>query len=170
MSTITGQKVMTGNESNWRLFRTFLNIDRTDFAVFVAINSFLQNYLAGSKKLFSHDETLNGNSFVHILTGPKAVKSSACDGFKISGVTAAVVSATAVIIPAFLLLLIFSYVFSTWGEMSAVSNIFNGFKPDVAVVILLAVIIMRSKCIKNFKRLYAYKKNNNYVYLTKHCI
>jgi len=152
MNIITKQQIMTHSESNWLLFWTFLKIGSTAFGGFMALISVVQNYLVDRKNLLSHDEVLNGISLATILPGPIAVNFVAYAGYKINGVLGAVVCATAVIIPSFLLILIFSYVYFNWGEIPAVNNVFKGLIPAVAAVIVYAAINMWTNSIDNYKK------------------
>lgn len=135
-------------ESNWVLFWTFLKIGSTAFGGFMALISVVQNYLVNRKKLLTDAEILDGISLATILPGPVAVNVVAYAGYKINGVVGAVVCAIAVIIPAFLLILLLSHFYFTWGEIPAVNNIFKGFIPAVAAIIISATLTMGKKTLK----------------------
>ncbi|MGB5396805.1 MAG: chromate efflux transporter [Gammaproteobacteria bacterium] len=139
---------MHRNESNWLLFWTFLKIGSTAFGGFMALISVVQDYLVNRKKLLTDAEILDGISLATILPGPVAVNVVAYAGYRINGVIGAVVCATAVILPSFLLILLLSYVYFTWGEIPGVSNIFKGFIPAVAAIIIAATINMGKKTLK----------------------
>jgi chromate transporter len=148
MNAITEQQIMTRKESNWLLFWTFLKIGSTAFGGFMALISVVQNYLVDRKKLLSDDEILDGISLATILPGPVAVNVVAYAGYRINGTIGAVICATAVILPSFLLILLLSHLYFTWGEMPAVNNIFKGFIPAVAAIIITATLNMGKKTLK----------------------
>lgn len=145
MNSITEQQAMTRSESNWMLFWTFLKIGSTAFGGFMALISVVQNYLVDRKKLLSHDDILDGISLATILPGPVAVNVVAYAGFRINGIVGAIVCATAVIIPSFFLILLLSYLYFAWGEIPAVSNVFKGFLPAVAAIVVAATWNMGKK-------------------------
>jgi len=148
MNIITKQQIMTRNESNWLLFWTFLKIGSTAFGGFMALISVVQDYMVNRKKLLSDTEILNGISLATILPGPVAVNVVAYTGYRINGITGAVICTTAVILPSFLLILLLSHLYFTWGEIPAVNNVFKGFIPAVAAIIIAATLNMGKKTLK----------------------
>jgi len=149
MNSVAERKLMTRNESNWLLFWTFLKIGSTAFGGFMALISVVQNYLVDRKKLLSDTEILDGISLATILPGPVAVNVVAYAGYRINGLIGAVVCTTAVILPSFLLILLLSHLYFTWGELPAVNNVFKGFIPAVAAIIIAATLNMGKKTLKH---------------------
>jgi chromate transporter len=145
MNTTTEQQIMIHKESNWLLFWTFLKIGSTAFGGFMALISVVQNYLVDRKKLLTDKEILDGISLATILPGPVAVNVVAYSGYRINGISGAIVCTTAVILPSFLLILLLSHLYFTWGEIPAVNNLFKGFIPAVAAIIVAATVNMGKK-------------------------
>jgi chromate transporter len=131
--------------SLWSLFWVFLKIGSTAFGGFMALISVVQNYMVERRKLIRHEDMLDAISLATMLPGPIAVNVVAYTGFKLRGVMGAVVTATAVTLPSFVLLLILSYAYFTWGEIPSVNRFFQGFIPAVAAIIVAAVWNMGRK-------------------------
>lgn len=132
------------------LFWTFLKIGSTAFGGFMALISVVQNYLVDREKLLSDEDMLDGISLATVLPGPVAVNVVAYAGYKIRGISGAVVCATAVILPSFFLILFLSYAYFTWGDIPAVNNIFQGFLPAVAAIIAATAINMGKKALSGY--------------------
>ena len=132
------------------LFWTFLKIGSTAFGGFMALISVVQNYLVDREKLLTDEEMLDGISLATVLPGPVAVNVVAYAGYKIRGLSGAIVCATAVILPSFFLILFLSYAYFTWGDIPAVTSIFMGFLPAVAAIIAAAAINMGKKALSGF--------------------
>ena len=132
------------------LFWTFLKIGSTAFGGFMALISVVQNYLVDREKLLTDEEMLDGISLATVLPGPVAVNVVAYAGYKIRGLSGAIVCATAVILPSFFLILFLSYAYFTWGDIPAVTSIFLGFLPAVAAIIAAAAINMGKKALSGF--------------------
>ena len=148
MNTIVKQQVMTQSISNWHLFWTFLKIGSTAFGGFMALISVVQNYVVDRKKLINDSDFLDGISLATILPGPVAVNVVAYSGYKINGILGAIVCSTAVTLPSFFLILALSHLYFTWGEIPAVNNVFMGFIPAVAAIIVAAAVNMGRKTLK----------------------
>jgi chromate transporter len=116
----------------------FLKIGGTAFGGFMALISTVQHYAVERKKLLGPEDMMDGVSLATILPGPVAVNVVAYVGFRVRGIQGALVSAFAVILPAFLLLLGLSYSYFRFGQMPAVGRFFQGFVPAVAAIILVA--------------------------------
>lgn len=132
------------------LFWTFLKIGSTAFGGYMALISVVQNYLVYRKKLLTDDEMLDGISLATVLPGPVAVNVVAYAGYHIRGVSGAIVCVAAVILPSFILLLLLSHAYFTWGGIPAINNIFQGFLPAVTAIIVATAINMGRKTLTGF--------------------
>ena len=130
------------------LFSTFFKIGLTAFGGFMALISVVQNYAVERKKLLKNEEMLDGISLATILPGPVAVNVVAYVGYRTRGAMGAVVSAGAVILPAFLLIVALSYAYFRFGQIPAIGRFFLGFIPAVSAIILAAAWNMATKAIK----------------------
>ena len=129
----------------WQLFKLFLKIGSTGFGGYMALIAQVQSYAVERNKLLSQDDMLNGISLATILPGPVAVNTVAYAGYRIRGWAGAVVAATAVMTPSFLLMLLLTDAYFRWGSVPAVGKLFNGFIPAVAAVVLAAAWNMARK-------------------------
>ena len=136
-----------GHITLWSLFWIFLKIGCTAFGGFMALISVVQNYIVERRKLLSQEDMLDGVSLATILPGPVAVNVVAYVGYKLRGIPGAIVTASAVIFPSFLLVLGLSYVYFSWGEIPAVTQFFLGFIPAVAAIIIATVWNMGRKTV-----------------------
>ncbi len=138
----------SGRISLGTLFLTFLKIGSTAFGGFMALISIVQHYAVERKKMLSPEDMLDGVSLATILPGPVAVNVVAYVGYRVRGLQGALVSASAVILPAFLLLLALSHAYFQFGQIPAVGRFFLGFVPAVAAIILVAAWNMGVKAVR----------------------
>lgn len=150
MSIKTHDLVADAQPSLLSLFWIFLRIGSTAFGGFMALISVVKNYLVDREKLLSDEDMLDGISLATILPGPVAVNVVAYAGYRIRGIAGAIICATAVILPSFLLILFLSHAYFTWGEIPAVNNIFKGILPTVAAIIVATSINMGRKALTGF--------------------
>ena len=130
------------------LFWTFLKIGATAFGGFMALISVVQNYVVERRRLLTHEEMLDGISLATILPGPIAFNVVAYVGYKLRGKAGALVTTIAVTLPTFILILILSYGYFTWGEIPSVNRFFQGFIPAVSAIIVATVWNMGRKTLK----------------------
>lgn len=98
--------------------------------------------------MLSHEEMLDGISLATILPGPIAFNVVAYVGYKLRGPAGALTATLAVTLPTFLLILILSYGYFTWGEIPSVNNFFMGFIPAVTAIIVATVWNMGRKTLQ----------------------
>lgn len=126
---------------------TFLRIGATAFGGFMALVSVVQTIVVDRKKWLRTEEMLDGVSLATILPGPVAINVVAYVGYKLRGGLGALVCATAVVLPSFLLLVAFTMAYLEWGEIPVVDKALMGFIPAVAAIILNAAWGMRTKAL-----------------------
>ncbi|MBE9516370.1 MAG: chromate efflux transporter [Proteobacteria bacterium] len=124
--------------SYMNLFVTFLKIGSTAFGGFMALISVVQDLAVERKKWLSHQEMLDGISLATILPGPVAVNVVAYVGFRVRGVVGAVIAASAVTLPSFILIVSLSAVYFSWGHIPVISSFFQGLIPTVLAIIIVS--------------------------------
>ena len=134
------------------LFFTFLKIGSLSFGGFMALISIIQNQLVEKDKKIENGVVLDGISLASVLPGPVAVNVVTFIGYKLRGLSGALISMTAIIIPSFVLLVLLSYLYFQFGNMPALGKVFNGIIPAVTAIIIVVAVNMSRKTIKDYKQ------------------
>lgn len=132
------------------LFLSFLRIGCTAFGGFMALISVVQTEIVERRKLLAPADMLDGISLATILPGPVAVNVVAYVGYRLRGGAGALVSATGVILPAFVLVVALSAAYFQWGQIPTVNKLFLGFIPAVTAVVVNAAWGMARKTLIGF--------------------
>lgn len=122
----------------FELFRIFLGIASTSFGGYMAMISVVQQVVVERRRLLRDDAVLDGLSLASILPGPTAVNMVAYVGYRLRGVAGAVVCVSAALLPAFLLMVVFSEAYLRWGAIPAAGKAFLGLVPAVVAIIVAA--------------------------------
>jgi len=133
------------------LFWTFLKVGATAFGGFMALISIVENIVVERRRLLRHEDMLDGISLASMLPGPVAVNVVAYVGYRLRGGLGAMVAATAVILPSFLLITGLSFVYFRWGQIPAVQKLFVGFIPAVTAIIVNTAWGMSHKSITTLR-------------------
>jgi chromate transporter len=131
----------------WSLFGIFFRIACTSFGGYMAAISVVENVIVERKKLLTHQDMLDGISLAQLLPGPVAVNVCAYVGYRLRGGAGAFISALAMILPGFVLIVILTYVYFTVGQIPVLTRLFQGFVPAVTAVILAAAWNMSRKAV-----------------------
>ncbi|MBA3649261.1 MAG: chromate efflux transporter [Chitinophagales bacterium] len=133
------------------IFLTFLKAGCLGFGGFMSLISVVESTVVKKKKLLKPEDMLDGISLASLLPGPQAVNVVAYAGNKLKGTKGAITAAVAVIIPSFILMVLLSYLYSKYGQLSQVTRFFHGFIPAIAAVILSVVWRMAKQTVKGWK-------------------
>jgi len=117
----------------------------------MAMIAVVQNVVVERRRLLGHQDMLDGISLAQLLPGPIAVNVCAYVGYRLRGGAGAFVAAAAAILPAFALIVALAYAYFRWGEMPAVSRVFQGFVPAVAAIIVGAAWNMGRKAVTEWR-------------------
>ena len=96
---------------------------------------------------------LDGVALAQIIPGATVVQLVAFIGYRLRGLPGAVISSLAFFSPAMILMLILSWSYFRFGEVTLVKVVFQGLGAVVVALILRAVINMGQAAIRGFKEL-----------------
>lgn len=143
--------MQTDRISYSNLFWTFLKVGATAFGGFMALISIVENIVVERRRLLRHEDMLDGISLASMLPGPVAVNVVAYVGYRLRGGLGALVAASAVILPSFVLITGLSYVYFRWGQIPAMQKLFMGFIPAVTAIIVNTAWGMSHKSISSLR-------------------
>jgi len=130
------------------LFLLFLKIGSLSFGGFMALVSVVEREVVQKRKLLAENEIIDGISLASVLPGPLAVNLVAYVGYRLKGFLGALVTAFAVIFPSYLLILLLSYFYFTYGDIPAVQDILSGLLPAIVAIILVVGLDLFKKNVK----------------------
>ena len=128
-----------------RLFFTLLKIGSVSWGGFMALISVLQKQFADKDRVIDNEEILDGIALAGVLPGPMAFNVVTYIGYKLKGLKGAFVSMAGILIPSFILMIILSYLYFSYGNIPAVNSFFKGIYPAIAAIILSVAISMSKK-------------------------
>lgn len=122
------------NISLKKLFVIYLQIGFVGFGLTLAAET--KKRLVKELQWISEEEFVNGLALVQILPGATFVSLTVYIGYRLRGMSGAVTSFLALLLPPFMIMLILSYIYFTYGYIKEVSILFKGL--GVVVVGLVA--------------------------------
>jgi len=103
---------------------TFLGIGLSSFSL--AALGEAKSWVTEKRRWFTDDEYMEGLGLAQLLPGASTVNLSSYLGFRLRGLPGAAVATVCFLTPCFLLMLLLSYLYLTYGEMPVVSGLFRG--------------------------------------------
>ncbi len=118
----------------------------------MALVSVIENIIVGKRKLLTHEDMLDGISLASVLPGPVAANVVVYVGYRLRGGVGAFITATAVLLPSFILVVGLAHVYTTTsGDNSTLDGVFAGFIPAVIAIIFSAAYRMSKKAVKSWR-------------------
>ena len=130
------------------IFFTFLKLGATAFGGYMSLIAIVQKQLVEVDKKLKEEDLLDAISLTSVLPGPVAVNPIAYVGYRLRGISGAVVAFAGIIIPSFLLVVFLSWLYFSYGNIPAVKNIFSGITPAITALIVTVAIGMARKTVK----------------------
>ena len=135
-----------------QLFWIFLKIGCVSFGGFMALISVIADTVVEKHRLLTNDDMLDGISLANLLPGPQGVNCVAYIGYRLRGGMGALVSAIGVLLPTVALIMGLTYLYLTYAsQLPALGNLFAGFVPAVAAIIVTVVWRMAGNVIKGWR-------------------
>lgn len=130
------------------LFGINLWISTFTFGGGYVIVPMIRKYFVARKKLFSEDELVDMAAIAQSSPGAIAINLSTLAGFRIAGLTGAIISCIAAVIPSIVILVLISMFYIAFAENPLVSSVLRGMQAAVAALIVDFVVDMCSMVIK----------------------
>lgn len=137
-----------GQVSLLYIFLMFLKLGATAFGGYMSLIAIVQKQLVEVDKKLKEEDLLDGISLTSVLPGPVAVNTIAYVGYRLRGISGAIVAFIGIIIPSFLLVVLLSWLYFSYGNIPAVKNIFSGITPAITALIVTVAIGMTRKTVK----------------------
>ncbi|MBP1838795.1 chromate efflux transporter [Formosa algae] len=134
------------------LFWSFIKIGTTSFGGFMALISVVQKELVKKKPIIEDHILLDAISLASVLPGPMAFNVIAYVGYTLKGFKGALVSMLGILLPSFLFMLILSFLYFEYGQVTVLNNFFKGVLPAVSAIIVAVAFNMFQKHIKDYKQ------------------
>ena len=126
---------MKKNISYFSLFLTFLKTGTISFGGYMMLISMIRYEFSIRKKIIKKKKIIDAITMASFLPGPMAINVASYIGFILKGWKGAIVSFVAVLLPSFIIMVIFTHLYINSKNIPGFSSFFNGVMPVVAAVI-----------------------------------
>lgn len=109
----------------------------------------MQTELVEKKKWISQSRFLHALNFCMLLPGPEAQQLAIYIGWLLHKIRGGIVAGALFVVPSIFVLWTLSFVYAAFGNLPWIAAIFYGLKPAVTAIVLVAVIRIGRKALKN---------------------
>jgi chromate transporter len=130
-------------------FRFWLKLGFISFGGPTGQIAIMQSELVEKKKWISQSRFLHALNFCMLLPGPEAIQLAIYIGWLLHRTWGGIVAGAFFVIPSIFILWTLSYIYAAFGSLPWIAAIFYGLKPAVTAIVLVAVIRLGRKALKN---------------------
>lgn len=130
-------------------FRFWLKLGFISFGGPTGQIAIMQTELVERKKWISQARFLHALNFCMLLPGPEAQQLAIYIGWLLHKIRGGIVAGALFVIPSIFVLWTLSYIYAAFGNLPWIAAIFYGLKPAVTGIVLVAVIRIGRKALKN---------------------
>lgn len=124
----------------FEIFKVFTKLGFTAFGGPAAHVSMMEDELVEKRKWVTKEKFVDMFGLTSLIPGPNSTEMAIFMGYQRGGVLGLIIAGLSFIIPAMLLVLLFTYLYVTYGTIPAVSNILDGIKPVIIAIVANALI------------------------------
>jgi chromate transporter len=127
------------------LFLIFLKIGIFTFGGGYAMIPFLEKEIVEIKKWITHQEFIDIVAIDAVTPGPIAVNLATFIGYKVHGISGAVIATLGVVLPSLVIVLLIATIFYTFYQDPKAQAVLNGLRPAVIALIAAALFSLIRK-------------------------
>src|SRR5437764_5982093 len=139
-----------GAPSFGEAFRFWLKLGFISFGGPTGQIAIMQTELVEKKKWISQSRFLHALNFCMLLPGPEAIQLAIYNGWLLHKIGGGIVDGALFVVPSIFVLWTLSYIYAAFGNLPWIAAIFYGLKPAVTAIVLVAMIRIGRKALKNF--------------------
>lgn len=136
---------------HWQIFKTMFHLSMFTFGGGYVIISLMKSRFVEELEWMSEEEMLNFAAIAQSCPGAVAVNASILVGYRIAGVTGAMVSILGTVLPPLLILSAISFVYVAFRQNIIVNAVLKGMQAGVAAVIFDVVFDLSGTIVKDKK-------------------
>src|SRR5438093_2266560 len=130
-------------------FRFWLKLGFISFGGPTGQIAIMQTELVEKKKWISQSRFLHALNFCMLLPGPEAQQLAIYVGWLLHKIRGGIAAGALFVIPSIFVLWTLSFIYAAFGNLPWIAAIFYGLKPAVTALVLVAVIRIGRKALKN---------------------
>lgn len=111
--------------------------------------SMMHQELVEKRRWISEHRFLHALNYTMVLPGPEAQQLATYIGWLMFGVLGGIVSGVLFVLPSLFILALLTWVYLTYGDVSAVAGVLYGIKPAVTAIVLFAAYRIGTKALSN---------------------
>lgn len=129
-------------------FKVWLKIGLLSFGGPAAQIALMHKIVVDEKRWLSEKQYLSGLSFCMLLPGPEAMQIASYAGWRLHGISGALMAGLLFVIPGALVIAALATVYALYGQLDWLAGVFIGVKAAVIIIVIEALLRVAKKSLK----------------------
>lgn len=135
--------------SFWEAFVYWLKLGFISFGGPAGQISMMHQELVEKRRWISEHRFLHALNYTMVLPGPEAQQLATYIGWLMHGVWGGIAAGVLFVLPSLFILIALTWIYLTYGDVSAVAGVLYGIKPAVTAIVVFAAYRIGSRALKN---------------------
>lgn len=136
--------------SFWEAFVYWLKLGFISFGGPAGQISMMHQELVEKRRWISEHRFLHALNYTMVLPGPEAQQLATYIGWLMHGVWGGIAAGVLFVLPSLFILIALTWIYLTYGDVSAVAGVLYGIKPAVTAIVVFAAYRIGSRALKNY--------------------
>lgn len=139
--------------SFWEAFRYWVKLGCISFGGPAGQIALMHKELVERRRWLSEERFLHALNYCMLLPGPEAQQLAVYIGWLMHRTLGGIVAGAFFVIPSIFVLLVLSYIYAAYGNVTSVAGVLSGFKPVVVAIVVEALLKIGGRALKGSSHL-----------------
>ena len=121
------------------IFKVFAKLGIFAFGGPAAHVAMMEDEIVTKRKWMSKERFIDMYGFTSLIPGPNSTEMAILMGYHRGGIMGLIIAGLSFILPAVLIVLVFAFIYVTYGSLPIVAGLFDGVKPVILAIVIQAL-------------------------------
>lgn len=135
------------------IFKVFAKLGIFAFGGPAAHVAMMEDEIVTKRKWMSKERFIDMYGFTSLIPGPNSTEMAILMGYHRGGIMGLIIAGLSFILPAVLIVLVFAFIYVTYGSLPIVAGLFDGVKPVILAIVIQALYRLSKNVLSSYERI-----------------
>lgn len=135
------------------IFKVFAKLGIFAFGGPAAHVAMMEDEIVTKRKWMSKERFIDMYGFTSLIPGPNSTEMAILMGYHRGGIMGLIIAGLSFILPAVLIVLVFAFIYVTFGSLPIVAGLFDGVKPVILAIVIQALYRLSKNVLSSYERI-----------------
>ncbi len=134
------------------IFKVFAKLGIFAFGGPAAHVAMMEDEIVTKRKWLSKERFIDMYGFTSLIPGPNSTEMAILMGYHRGGIPGLIIAGTSFILPAVFIVLVFAFIYVSYGTIPVVAGLFDGVKPVILAIVIQALYRLSKSILSSFEK------------------